>query len=145
MFRCNKSEKLRSFGSFVAKSFVFATIFTVATACASSNYMGISLAPGAAPTDVQRLAARARAGDKQAQLELGERFEAGDEVPADRRRAIRLYRMAASDSGGPLWVYSPPVGGEARGRVIAVQRESYRSGLPAAKGRLSSLSNEASK
>jgi hypothetical protein len=89
LFRCNKSEKLRSFGSFVAKSFVFATIFTVATACASSNYMGISLAPGAAPTDVQHLAARAQAGDKQAQLELGERFEEGRGVPTDRgRRAI---------------------------------------------------------
>lgn len=138
MFRCNKSEKLRSFGSFVAKSFVFATIFTVATACASSNYMGISLAPGAAPTDVQHLAARAQAGDKQAQLELGERFEEGRGVPTDRGRAIRLYRMAASDSGGAMWVYSPSSGVGTGGRVISVDHHSKQPGLSEAKRRLES-------
>jgi hypothetical protein len=135
LFRCNKSEKLRSFGSFMAKSFVSVAICAVATACASSNYMGISLAPGAAPTDVQRLAAGAQAGDKHAQLELGERFEAGQGVPADRSRAIRLYRMAASDSGGTLWVYSPSPGGGAPARVIAIDRGLEKSGLPEARDR----------
>lgn len=138
MFRCNKSEKLRSFGSLVAQGLASVTICAIATACASSNYMGVSLAPGAAPTDVQRLAARAQAGDKQAQLELGERFEEGHGVRADRARAMRLYRMAAADSGGPMWVYSPSSGVGTGGRVISVDHHSKQPGLSEAKRRLES-------
>lgn len=139
LFRCNKSEKLRSFGSFLARSLVSVTICAVATACATSNYMGVSLAPGAAPAEVQRLAARAQSGDKYAQLELGERFEMGQGVAADRGRAIRLYRMAAGDSGGTKWVYSPPVGSEAHGRVIPVDRRPRATGLAEARRRLALL------
>jgi hypothetical protein len=144
LFRYRKSEKLHSSRSFMAKSFIFATICTVVPACASSNYMGISLAPGAAPADVQRLAARAQSGDKQAQLELGERFEGGQGVLADRERAIRLYRMAVSDDGGTRWIYSPSPGGGALPRVVAFTKGPAQAGLLEAKEKFRILGREVS-
>src|ERR1044072_8936789 len=88
----------------------------LATACTTHSYIGISLVPGQASPELQDLAARAQGGDKQALLDLGIRFEEGKGVPVDRGRAVRLYRQAASASGGTIWVYSPPVGDGARGR-----------------------------
>ena len=89
--------------------------------CASQQYMGVSLKPGGADPAVQALAARASAGDKQAQLDLGIRFEEGAGVARDLTSAKKLYRQAASDSGGTIWVYTPPVGNGTRGRVVPVQ------------------------
>src|ERR1044072_5799874 len=66
----------------------------LATACTTHSYMGISLVPGQASPELQDLAARAQGGDKQAQLDLGIRFEAGKEVAVDRGRAVRLYRQS---------------------------------------------------
>jgi len=106
------------------------------SSCASSQYMGLSLIPGEAPTDLQNLAARAHAGDKQAQLDLGIRFEEGRGVPRDRRKAIRLYEQAAADSGGTTWVYSPPVGKEASGRAVPISGQPKSAGLVEAKRRL---------
>jgi len=106
------------------------------TGCASSQYMGLSLIPGEAPTDLQNLAARAHAGDKQAQLDLGILFEEGRGVPRDRRKAIRLYEQAAADSGGTTWVYSPPVGKEASGRAVPIRGQPKSAGLVEARHRL---------
>jgi len=117
-----------------------ACLATVVAGCTiSSSYMGLSLAPGAVSTDVQALALRASQGDKLAALELGKRFEAGDGVPRDRVRAIRLYRVAASDSGGTLWVYAPSPGGSASGRVIPVDRGPRVAGLAEARRKLQEL------
>jgi hypothetical protein len=109
------------------------------SACAAHSYMGIPLVPGRASPELQSLAHRAQSGDKQAQLDLGVRFEEGNGVPVDRKRAIILYRQAASDSGGTIWVYSPPVGNEAHGRVIQVGGGSRKPGLTQAKLRLEAM------
>lgn len=107
------------------------------SACASSSeYMGISLKPGAAAIELQDLARRAQAGDKLAQLELGIQYEEGRGVPVDIGRAKRLYNFAASDSGGTVWIYSPPVGSGTRGRVIRVGTGPRQAGLAEARARL---------
>lgn len=117
-------------------------ILLLADCAAPATYMGIDLA--AAPQDAQQaavldLARRAQARDKQAQLELGIRYEEGRGVPVDRMRAKEFYKLAASDSGGSLWIYSPPVGNKTRGRVIAVDAGPRQIGLPEAKKRLQRL------
>lgn len=111
-------------------------------ACAPNSYAGISFAAGAAPTELQSLARRAEAGDKQAQLELGIAYEEGRGVSVDLERARDLYRLAASDSGGPLYVYQPRVG-EAGARVVRIERGSAPSGLDEAEARLRAFSADA--
>jgi TPR repeat protein len=77
-----------------------AVALLLAAGCADRDYQGISFAQGAAASELQSLAQRARGGDKHAQLELGIRFEAGLGVPVDWARAERLYGLAAATSGG---------------------------------------------
>ncbi|MEA3043722.1 MAG: hypothetical protein QOH47_1560 [Sphingomonadales bacterium] len=60
-------------------------------ACAANSHAGISPAPGGAGPDLQALTRQAQAGDKQAQLELGIRYEEGRGVERDPARAERLY------------------------------------------------------
>jgi len=52
---------------------------------------------------------------------------------------MKLCRAAASDSGGTMWVYSPPVGKGAGGRMIPVERGSERDGLVQANIHLNSI------
>jgi hypothetical protein len=85
------------------------------------------------------LASEAQGGSKQAQLELGIRFEEGRGVERDVSKARKLYGSAASDSGGTIWVYSPPVGNGTSGRTIPVNTGPKRSGLAEAKRRLEGL------
>ena len=74
--------------------------------CASQQYMGVSLKPGGADPAVQALAARASAGDKQAQYELGRWFE--DSTDADGlKKAIKLYQIAATPRGGSQLMFTP--------------------------------------
>lgn len=109
-----------------------------ASGCTGNAYMGIPLT-GAVDPALRSLAARASAGDKQAQLELGIAFEEGRGVPFNSGRAEKLYRLAASDSGGKSWVYSPPVGDGSIGRVIPVDLGTPQTGLLEAKQRLALL------
>jgi hypothetical protein len=114
----------------------------LAACAAGSSYMGIPLATAmAAGPDaaLRNLAARAQSGDKHAQLELGIRFEEGRGVPRDLAKAERLYRLAATDSGGTMWIYSPPVKEGASGRVIPVERGPLQPGLEEASRRLAAL------
>ena len=75
-------------------------------ACASQQYMGVSMKPGGADPAVQALAARASIGDKQAQYELGRWFE--DSTDADGlNKAIKLYQIAATPRGGSRMMYTP--------------------------------------
>lgn len=106
--------------------------------CSTSSYADIPLAPGAADSELRTLAIRAQAGDKQAQLDLGIRYEEGRGVRTDLRRARRLYAQAARDSGGPIFVYTPPVG-RAPGGLMRLEQGPRVSGLEAAKRRLSKL------
>lgn len=57
-------------------------------------------------------------------------------VPEGKSSAIKLYRQAASDSGGTTWVYAPSPGGNAPARVLPVHRGSKQLGLDEAKWRL---------
>ncbi len=111
----------------------------LAGGCASHAYAGVPFAPGASDPELQTLARRAQSGDKRAQLELGIRYEEGRGVRADRQRAERLYRLAATDSGGPIAIYSPPVGPHGEGEVVTVERGSLERGLPEAEARLARL------
>jgi hypothetical protein len=78
--------------------------------CAGQQYMGVSLKPGGADPAVQALAVKAQGGDKQAQYELGRWFE--DSTDADGlKKAKRLYRQAASDSGGSRLLLVPSSSG----------------------------------
>jgi TPR repeat protein len=107
--------------------------------------MGIPLsqpAVTAEEAELQDLARHAQMGDKQAQLELGTRYEEGRGVPVDFRRALTLYALAAADSGGTLWLYSPPVGSR-QGQVVPVNAGPQLAGLPIARQRLNDLQNRA--
>jgi len=115
--------------------FCLATLLA-APACTSTRYMGLSMVPGETAPEVQALAQRAQAGDKQAQLDLGIRFEEGNGVPRDIKRTMKLYRQAASDSGGMMWVYSPSPGGGAPARVTPVDKGPRQAGLDEAKRKL---------
>jgi hypothetical protein len=101
--------------------------------CAGQQYMGVSLKPGGADPAVQALAVRASTGDKQAQLDLGIRFLNGQGMTADERRACNLFRLSASDSGGPLWIYTPSPGGGAPAQVLPVQTATHTAGLASAR------------
>lgn len=109
--------------------------------CVSSSYMGIALGPGAADPDLQQLAQRARSGDKQAQLELGNAFEEGLGVTPSRSRAITLYRQAAKDNSGTGWVYVPSPGGGVPSGVLKIGR-SNSSGLIESRTRLERLNEK---
>jgi TPR repeat protein len=116
-----------------------AAIVIGTSGCATNSYMGISLTPGAADASLQSLAARAQAGDKQAQLDLGIAYEEGRGVVADRNKARKLYRLASADSGGTAWVYTPPVGNGTSGRVMPVHMGVRQKGLAKARRRLDAL------
>ncbi|MBC2653681.1 sel1 repeat family protein [Novosphingobium flavum] len=106
---------------------------------APTSYMGLNLTAPDLSADVRELARRAQAGDKQAQLDLGIAFEEGRGVVRDTGRARRLYALAASDSGGPSWVYVPPVVSGQAGRVVQVGSGLPQRGLKAARIRLGML------
>ena len=109
-------------------------------ACAADRYMGLPLAVGAADPERQALARRAQAGDKHAQLELGIRYEEGRGVRIDLERAELLYAAAARPGRQLMHIYSPPVGRERTGRVIAVNTGVPSPGLIEAADRLAALS-----
>ncbi len=110
-----------------------------AAGCASNSYMGISLEPGQGDLALQELARAARAGDKQAQLDLGIRFETGDRVVQNYSRAISLYGRSARSSNGVLWVYLPPVGNGTVGRVLPIAQSAPQVGNLIAQDRLTNL------
>lgn len=107
--------------------------------CASSNYFGIPFGVGQADPELQRLASRARVGNKRAQLELGIMFEEGRGVARDVGKAKSLYRQAASDSGGKIWVYAPSLRDGTGGKVVPIDRPPHTAGLPEARIRLERL------
>jgi hypothetical protein len=117
--------------------FLLAALLSACTA--PSSYMGIGFAPGAASPELQTLAQRAQAGDKQAQLDLGIAYEEGRGVVADRNKALKLYTLASVDTGGTMWVYVPPVGNGTSGRVMPVSLGTREKGLSEATRRLDAL------
>ncbi|HWT14049.1 MAG TPA: hypothetical protein VN231_14945 [Allosphingosinicella sp.] len=81
-------------------------------ACAVGSYAGISFAAGAADPELQSIARRAAGGDKQAQLDLGIRYEEGRGVERDPAMARRLYRRSL-DGAGFQTQFVPAAGGVA--------------------------------
>ena len=101
------------------------------------RYQGISLAADNADEALRVLADRASAGDKRAQLALGIRFETGEGVPVDLRRAERLYRLAAATTH-LRDAYYPSVFIKTPGKLVR-RYERPRYGLPEAQARLDAL------
>lgn len=101
--------------------------------------MGIPLTGEAGDPALRSLAQRAATGDKRAQLDLGIRYEEGRGVVPDIVKAERLYRLAASDSGGALWIYVPSVKNGQQGRVEKISDSIRQSGLQEARARLEYL------
>ena len=133
-------------GSGPLRSFLLATGLALAasmTACAPARqYLGIDLTAtpmSDAQAELRSLARDAKTGNKYAQLQLGIRFEDGNGVPRDHQIARKLYSAAANDSGGAMWIYSPPVGSETIGRVIAIKQGAVVTGLIEARYRLERL------
>ncbi|HEX8643195.1 MAG TPA: hypothetical protein VF702_04700 [Allosphingosinicella sp.] len=105
----------------------------------ADRYQGISLAADNPDAELRGLARRASEGDKHAQLALGIRFETGDGVPLDLRRAERLYRKAAATTGDVRAVYFPSVRPKTQGKVLPSWFRPPQAGLPAAQARLEAL------
>jgi hypothetical protein len=100
--------------------------------CATPSYAGVSLAPGAADPEVQALARRAQAGDKQAQLELGMRYEEARGLPRDLERAKSLYAAAATSSTQSRLAYVPAAGPGGRPMTVPISSGAAEPGLPEA-------------
>ena len=89
--------------------------------------------------EVEQLRCAASAGDKHAQLALGIRYETGEGVPRDLKRAEEFYARAARAERRPAHVYSPAVGKERHGGVIPVGASIVTPGLGEARRRLEAL------
>lgn len=128
-----------------ARSALAAFAFAALAACTLSgcspatSFEGISFTSKRVAPELRALATRAAGGDKRAQLELGIRYEEGRGVAPDWRRAERLYRMAATSSGGTTMIYVPPVTRGGSGRVMPVSSGPRISGLQEARERLERL------
>jgi TPR repeat protein len=107
-------------------------------ACASGYATAIPAASSFADPHLRQLARSARAGDKDAQLALGIRFEAGLGVARDLDRAVTLYRLAAGDDARFTYIHSPAAGRGQQGQFLALRR-APELGLLEAKQRLSRL------
>lgn len=118
---------------------ILPALFALSSCSAPTGYMGISFTGRAPDPAVPSLAQRAWTGDKQAQLELGIRFEEGIGVPPDIKRARKLYRRAATTTGGTIFVYIPPATRGGRGSVAPVNTGPIMRGLDEARKRLAAL------
>ncbi len=105
----------------------------------SAEYMGISLIAGEAPAELQLLAQKAKSGDKQAQLDLGEHFEKGILVPVDLEQARRLYTEAAKSSARTMPSYVNLQGGAV---MLPTEVTPRTPGLSEAQARLDRLNKK---
>lgn len=127
-----RAKVLTHFRSIDATVFGFIPLALSLSSCASNQYMGISLLPGEADPTLQALVKRASIGEKPAQLELGLKLYVGKDVVTNRRRACKLFQMAAGDGTGNLWVYIPSPGGGAPSNVVPMRTRDDKSGIPLA-------------
>lgn len=128
----------------LAAGLVLAAAGLTGGCAASATYMGVNLAAPGLPADLRDLGNRAQAGDKRAQLELGIAFEEGYGVAPDLDRAAALYRVAASNDPGRMWIYVPSPGGGAPAQVMPIDRPA-RPGLAEARMRLAALDGKRQK
>lgn len=97
---------------------------------------GLGVERTAVPAPLHGLYDRALFGDKEAQYHLGLWLALGAFGPPDCKAARQLLARAASDEGGTLWVYSPPVGNGTAGRVIPIDNGPRQTGLTRARDAL---------
>jgi TPR repeat protein len=102
----------------------------------SGSYAGIPLAAGAADPEIQNLARRARASDKQAQLQLGIRYEEGLGIAPNLRRARSVYLAASRTTGGRSALHLPSASGKGGVATIPVSTGPRVEGLAEARHRL---------
>jgi TPR repeat protein len=117
------------------------TLCTAVSLSGCANDPPLAPPPPLQPSDplVEIVQLRAGRGDKNAQLELGVRYEEGRGVPRDLDRAEHWYRRAARDARRPSQVYSPAVGPHGRARILSVRGGGFSRGLPEARRRLREL------
>jgi hypothetical protein len=109
---------------------------SLAACAAPTSYMGVSLQPGAAASQIQSLARAGLSGDKHAQLALGIAYEEGKGVIQDLKKARKLYRAAAAPSGGTTYIYVPATRKGGKGYVAPVDLGPKVVGLVEARERL---------
>ena len=133
---CDRNPRL-----LVKKNYSFLAFILISpmiTSC-TLEYMGIPLRSDATASATRELAVLARAGDKQAQLQLGIAFEEGRGVKRDLSRARKLYRLAAADGGGTMWIYVPSGVEGHRGQTMPVRSSPRQRGIEEARLRLEAL------
>lgn len=89
--------------------------------------------------DVIQLQCRADQGVQAAQLTLAKRYEAGDGVPRDIKRAVTLYERASAAAAASTAVYAPAVRVGGHGQVLFLSNPGASPGLPEAQYRLGEL------
>ena len=119
-------------------SSLFMPALLLAQGCASDTYHGIYVGPGSGQTEWQRFAIRARAGDREAQYQLGvhilEDYGAGRATIDDLKVAERLLRDVMTDRGGTTaYIYSPVIPGRDGGGVMAFYQGPHVEGIAAAR------------
>lgn len=143
--RAQQGMRWRIAGPVRARFAVLALILPLAACAAPSAYMGVSLTPGAADPAIQALARQAMSGDKHAQLALGIAYEEGKGLPADPKKARKLYRAAATASGGTIYVYVPATRKGGKGYVTPVNIGPTVAGLGEAKKKHEELGQKSGK
>jgi len=138
---------ISGWGMLRARSVMSRTTFVVgvallSAACANQSYMGISLVPGRASAELQDLARRAQSGNKQAQLDLGIRYEEGIGINRDLNVARRLYTAAAHSTKHAIFIYLPPVRAGGSGTVLPTMVSPPDQGLAAARERLVNIAGQ---
>jgi hypothetical protein len=112
------------------KSFAIQTLVLSITACSGTSYMGIPLQPD---SELSALAREAKAGEKNAQYQLGMRFENGDQIPSNQEKARKLYFLAATPTGGSQITYVPTNNGV---KPQLINRGPLVAGIAAAREKL---------
>ncbi len=98
----------------------------------SCRGLDIAALAGAADSDGPGLQCRADRGDTQAAVALGRRYELGDGVARDPRRAAQLYQAAATAIPKTTAIYAPPVRVGGRGQMLLIANPNAGAGSAAA-------------
>lgn len=111
-------------------------------ACATTpkSCRTLSLSSGATnQSSVAELQCGADQGIQAAQVALAKRYETGEDVPRDIRRAIALYELASKAVPSTTAIYSPPVKLGGSGQMLFLNNPNAGPGSAEAQYRLGRL------
>lgn len=111
-------------------------------ACATTPKSCRALSSSTAATyqdSVAELQCGADQGIQRAQVALAKRYEAGDGVPRDIKRAIALYELASTSVPPTTAIYAPPVKVGGRGQMLFLNNSNAGPGSAEAQYRLGRL------